>query len=172
MSSVNEKQELSVPSDRLLSLDALRGFDMFWIIGGDLVVRSLPKIHRSAFTEGLAAQMDHCEWAGFHFYDLIFPMFVFIVGVSLVFSVSRMVERAGRLGAVKRISVRAVVLFLLGIFYMGGVADGLWRHPGQKNVNRRWNGTPDRRAKGTPWLRLVPVVHRGDLRAAECPSRG
>src|SRR2546429_176200 len=111
-------------STRLLSLDALRGFDMFWIIGGDLVVRSFPEIHRSALTEGLAAQMDHCEWAGFHFYDLIFPLFVFIVGVSLVFSVSRTVERAGRPAAIKRIIIRSVILFSLGVFYMGGVADG------------------------------------------------
>src|SRR2546422_465862 len=99
---------------RVISVDALRGFDMFWIMGGDLIVRSLPKIHDSPFTRQLAAQMDHCEWAGFHFYDLIFPMFVFIVGVSLVFSVTRMVERDGRAAAIKRIVIRSVILFLLG----------------------------------------------------------
>jgi predicted acyltransferase len=112
------------PAGRLVSLDAFRGFDMFWIIGGDLVVRSLPKIHRSTLTEGLAAQMEHCDWAGFHFYDLIFPMFVFIVGASIVFSISGMVEKVGRAATVKRIVFRSVILFLLGIFYMGGVADG------------------------------------------------
>src|SRR2546429_555373 len=40
---------------RLLSLDAFRGFDMFWIMGGDYIIRSLPKIHDSAFTRALAA---------------------------------------------------------------------------------------------------------------------
>jgi predicted acyltransferase len=109
---------------RLVSLDALRGFDMFWIIGGDYVVRSLPKIHDSGVTRGLAAQMEHCEWAGLHFYDAIFPLFVFIVGVSLVFSVGRMIERGGRGAAVKRIIARSLILLLLGIFYMGGVANG------------------------------------------------
>jgi predicted acyltransferase len=118
------EQPARSPLGRLTSLDALRGFDMFWIIGGDLVVRSLPKIHESALTKGLAAQMEHCEWAGFHFYDLIFPMFVFIVGASIVFSISRMIEKAGRAVTVKRIVFRSVILFLLGIFYMGGVADG------------------------------------------------
>ncbi|MEY2427201.1 MAG: hypothetical protein QOJ40_86 [Verrucomicrobiota bacterium] len=97
---------------------------MFWIMGGDYIVRSLPKIHDSPLTRALAAQMDHCEWAGFHFYDLIFPLFVFIVGVSLVFSIPRMIERDGRLAAIKRIVIRSVILFLLGIFYMGGVANG------------------------------------------------
>jgi predicted acyltransferase len=107
-----------------MSVDALRGFDMFWILGGDYVVRSLPGIHDSTLTRGLTAQMEHCEWAGFHFYDLIFPLFVFIVGVSLVFSVRRMLERAGRGATIRRIVVRSVVLFLLGVFYMGGVSNG------------------------------------------------
>ncbi len=109
---------------RLVSLDALRGFDMFWIMGGDYVVRSWPRIHDSALTRGLAAQMEHCEWAGFHFYDLIFPLFIFIVGVSLVFSLTRMLERDGRPAAIKRVVIRSVVLFVLGILYMGGVAQG------------------------------------------------
>jgi predicted acyltransferase len=109
---------------RLVSVDALRGFDMFWILGGDYAIRSLPAIHDSPFTRALAAQMEHCEWAGFHFYDLIFPLFVFIVGISLVFSLTRLLEREGRAAALKRIVVRSVILFLLGIFYMGGIAGG------------------------------------------------
>jgi predicted acyltransferase len=113
-----------VQTQRLMSVDALRGFDMFWIMGGDMIIRSLPKIYDSTFTRALAAQMEHCEWIGFHFYDLIFPLFVFLVGVSLVFSISRMLECSGRLATLKRIFIRSVVLFLLGILYMGGVANG------------------------------------------------
>jgi predicted acyltransferase len=116
--------ESAPPSRRLMSVDALRGFDMFWIMGGDYVLRSLPKIHDSALTRGLAAQMEHCEWAGFHFYDLIFPLFIFIVGVSIVFSIPRLIERAGLRAAIRRIVTRSVLLFLLGIFYMGGIAHG------------------------------------------------
>jgi predicted acyltransferase len=97
---------------------------MFWIMGGDLILRSLPRIHDSALTRGLAAQMEHCEWIGFHFYDLIFPLFVFIVGVSLVFSLNRMLEHSGRLATVKRIFIRSLILFLLGVFYMGGISNG------------------------------------------------
>src|SRR5262245_62116679 len=116
--------KVNATSARLLSLDALRGFDMFWIMGGDMLLRSLPKIHDSPWTQFLAGQMQHCEWAGFHFYDLIFPLFVFIVGVSLVFSLPRMLERSGRAATLKRVVVRSVILFLLGVFYMGGVANG------------------------------------------------
>jgi len=121
---VTENQScVDIAPRRLVSVDALRGFDMFWIMGGDYIVRSFQKVHDSSLTRALAAQMDHCEWAGFHFYDLIFPLFVFIVGVSLVFSVSRMIERDGRPAAIKRIVIRSVILFLLGIFYMGGLAN-------------------------------------------------
>jgi predicted acyltransferase len=114
----------TLESVRLLSVDALRGFDMFWILGGDLILRSLRKIWDTPFTRFLATQMDHCEWAGFHFYDLIFPLFVFIVGVSLIFSVTRQKERQGLNATLRRIVIRSFVLFLLGIFYMGGVASG------------------------------------------------
>jgi len=60
---------------RVASLDALRGFDMFWIIGGDAVVRSLPAIKDTPVTRFLASQVEHRAWAGFTFYDLIFPLF-------------------------------------------------------------------------------------------------
>ena len=71
-------------SQRLMSVDALRGFDMFWIIGADSLVYALNRLSHTRPTAFLAEQLDHAEWEGFHFYDLIFPLFVFIVGVSLV----------------------------------------------------------------------------------------
>ena len=91
---------------RLMSLDALRGFDMFWIIGADALVQGLRKLSDNRVTSTLAEQLEHVDWEGFHFEDLIFPMFVFIVGVSLVFSLSRTIEEHGRRAAVGRI-VRA-----------------------------------------------------------------
>ena len=105
---------------RLRSLDALRGFDMFWIVGADALVEALRRLSKSGLVQGLAQQLEHVGWAGFHFEDLIFPMFVFIVGVSLVFSLTRTIEQEGRAGAVARIARRAVLMYLLGIFYYGG----------------------------------------------------
>ena len=49
---------------RFVSVDALRGFDMFWIIGGDHLLRSLQKVHDSRMTRALAAQMEHCPLGG------------------------------------------------------------------------------------------------------------
>jgi predicted acyltransferase len=109
-------------SSRLLSLDALRGLDMFWIIGADAILGSLQSFSSNPFTRFLANQFAHKEWEGFAFYDLIFPLFVFIVGVSLVFALSRTVEKAGRTAALKRIARRALLLYLLGVFYYGGLA--------------------------------------------------
>ena len=105
---------------RLMSLDALRGFDMFWIVGADALVEALRKVSESRVVQGLARQLEHVGWAGFHFEDLIFPMFVFIVGVSLVFSLNRTIEQEGRTGAAARIVRRAVLMYLLGVFYYGG----------------------------------------------------
>jgi predicted acyltransferase len=116
---------LTSSGPRVFSVDALRGFDMFWIVGGDFLARSFVKIHDSSATRTLAAQMEHARWDGFRFYDLIFPLFVWIVGVAIPLSVPRLVARSGPGGAVRRIVIRSILLFLLGVFYMGGVANGL-----------------------------------------------
>lgn len=106
-----------------MSLDALRGFDMFWIIGADSLVRSLRGMSDTGFTGFLATQLSHAKWEGFRFYDLIYPLFVFIVGVAAVFSLTKIIERDGRVAAVKRIVRRSILLFALGIFTSGGLAD-------------------------------------------------
>ena len=106
-----------------MSVDALRGFDMFWIIGADSLVYALNRMSRSKPTEFLANQLDHAEWAGFHFYDLIFPLFVFLVGVSIVFSLTKTIEKEGRAAAVKRVFRRGILLFVVGLFYSGGVTE-------------------------------------------------
>lgn len=113
----------TAPSVRLVSLDALRGFDMFWILGADSVAYSLREMNHSPVTVFLATQLDHVPWQGFTFYDLIFPLFLFIVGVSLVFSLRKTLAQQGRAAAVKRILLRTVLLFLFGIFYNGGLAE-------------------------------------------------
>lgn len=108
------------PTRRLMSLDALRGFDMFWIIGADSLVEALHKMSSNSVTGALAYQLDHSDWEGMRFYDLIFPLFVFMAGVSLVFSLTKMIERDGRAKALKRVFIRGVLLFLFGLFNNGG----------------------------------------------------
>jgi predicted acyltransferase len=109
-------------TQRLMSVDALRGFDMFWIIGAESLFAALNQLSKSRPTQFLANQLEHVEWEGMHFYDLIFPLFVFIMGVSVVFSLSRIIEREGRPAAMKRVVRRGVLLFALGLFYYGGLS--------------------------------------------------
>jgi predicted acyltransferase len=103
-----------------MSVDALRGFDMFWIIGADALVYALHKMSQTEPTQRLADQLEHADWEGFHFYDLIFPLFVFLVGVSLVFSLTKTIQQAGRADALKRVFRRSILLFAVAIFYSGG----------------------------------------------------
>jgi predicted acyltransferase len=110
---------------RLASLDALRGFDMMWIVGGDSLAYALNKTGSVGVTRLIGDQLEHVEWAGFHFYDLIFPLFVFIVGVSLVFSLSKTIEQHGRGEALKRIFKRSLLLFVVALLYSGGFSN-LW----------------------------------------------
>jgi predicted acyltransferase len=110
-------------STRLMSLDALRGFDMFWIIGADSLVYALSRMTENPATKLLAKQLDHAEWAGFRFYDLIFPLFVFMVGASIVFSLTKIVNESGRVGAIYRVLKRGILLFLIGLIYSGGFTE-------------------------------------------------
>jgi predicted acyltransferase len=105
---------------RVMSIDALRGFDMFWILGADSLVYALNRMSQTAPTQFLATQLEHAEWEGFHFYDLIFPLFVFLVGVSMVYSLSRLLESGGRTEALKRVIRRSVLLFIIALIYSGG----------------------------------------------------
>ena len=112
----------SAPSDsaRLLSLDALRGFDMFWIVGAGELVRGLEKVSKGGVLGWIAGQLHHKAWEGFHFEDLIFPLFVFIVGVSLVFSLGKSLEKVGRSATLIKVFKRSALLFFIGILYYGG----------------------------------------------------
>ncbi len=121
MNSAPAPTAAPVKPPRLVSLDALRGFDMFWILGGDAAMRALGKLAPAGPLNTLAGQFEHKDWAGFAFYDLIFPLFVFIVGVSSVFSLSRIVQQHGRGEAIKRVLLRTAVIYALGLFYSGGM---------------------------------------------------
>jgi len=116
----------SASSTRLLSLDALRGFDMCWILGLSTVVsqilnRAFPQ---SSVVASIATQFKHVDWAGFRFYDLIFPLFLFLAGVSLAIALPRRVARDGRRAAIHHLLARAAILLILGVIVSGGVKNG------------------------------------------------
>ncbi len=125
MSQANrvDSSSLSAVQNRILSVDALRGFDMFWIAGTDELVHGLTRIDNSPLVGFVSIQLRHCRWEGFHFYDLIFPLFVFLVGISTVFSLDKIIAKEGQYRAHVRIIRRFVLLFLLGAFKDSGISD-------------------------------------------------
>jgi predicted acyltransferase len=105
---------------RVLSIDALRGFDMFWIIGGGAIFESLVHVWKHPITETLATQLTHVVWEGFRFEDLIFPLFVFMVGAVMPFSILRRQEQGHSSAQLHwHVVRRAATLFLLGLIYNG-----------------------------------------------------
>jgi predicted acyltransferase len=108
----------AVAQSRIFSLDALRGFDMFWIIGGDAFFRSLAEVTNWGWARAWAVQLEHVEWAGFHFYDLIFPLFMFISGVAIPLSLLAKAETvADKRPIYVKLVKRALLLVLLGFVY-------------------------------------------------------
>lgn len=109
-------------NQRLYSLDALRGFDMFWIIGADEVFHEFAKATGSPFWESVATQFTHPPWNGFHFYDLIFPLFLFLAGVSTPYSIGRSLsEGKTKQQLLLRVIKRGLILVLLGLIYNNGL---------------------------------------------------
>ena len=102
---------------RLKSLDALRGFDMLFIAGGGTLVKGIALLTGFSW---LGNQMNHVAWDGFAFYDMIFPLFLFIAGISFPFSFAKYMQSGkSKTQVYKHVFKRAIILVLLGIVYNG-----------------------------------------------------
>jgi predicted acyltransferase len=108
--------------ERLVSLDALRGFDMFWITGGTGILFGLGKVVHRPFFDRFLRQFHHVPWQGLHLYDLIWPLFMFIMGAAIPLAVERRRAR----GQTDRTLLlhalwRALVMFCLGTVTQGNL---------------------------------------------------
>jgi len=105
-----------------MSIDALRGFDMFWITGGHGLLMSVVALRGAAAPEWLKHQMEHAHWVGFTAWDIIMPLFLFIVGVSMPFAFAVRRRRGQSTGALcRRMLRRVIVLFVLGMIVQGNL---------------------------------------------------
>jgi predicted acyltransferase len=154
----NEAVMQSVKPARLLSLDALRGFDMFWIISGEGIFHGLANVvltkhslYRNPtdwqitatvdlnFWEkiavGISNQLHHSPWNGFTFYDIIFPLFIFIAGISMPFSFAKQIEKAGvNIAIAKRSIYRSLIKRTLILIFLGMVVNGLFKWQSYENT--------------------------------------
>ena len=108
---------------RLRSLDALRGFDMFWIVGGHALIAKLAVFTEWSGLVWLEHELHHPRWIGFTFYDLIFPLFLFLAGVAMPYSLGRRLEAGdSKLRLFRKVAFRVFMLVLLGAVYNGALA--------------------------------------------------
>ena len=121
---MQQETTASPKNPRIVSIDALRGFDMFWIMGADTLAAKLVALvpaslagFSTAWIAGLADQFEHAEWEGFRFYDLIFPLFLFLVGCSIPLSLGKLDQDKRRMHG--RILRRTLLLVLMGLLYNG-----------------------------------------------------
>ena len=101
--------------ERLMSLDAFRGFDMFWIMGGERLVCAVAALLGYPALQG---GFGHVPWEGLHFMDTVFPTFLFMAGASFPFSAAKSMGRGLTRGQVAlRALRRGLTLMLLGVVY-------------------------------------------------------
>ena len=113
---------LPPPTERLVSLDALRGFDMFWITGGTAMVAGLGKVIQRPFFDKFLEQFEHVPWQGLHFYDLIWPLFMFIMGAAIPLGVAKRRARGeSDRTLLLHATWRAIVMFALGTITQGNL---------------------------------------------------
>jgi predicted acyltransferase len=100
--------------ERLVSLDVFRGFTMFWIVGGAMLMAGLAGLGHNVVLDALVGQLDHTPWIGLRFYDCIWPSFMLMVGLSIPLALTRQSLTMGYHQQLAHAIKRAVVLFLLG----------------------------------------------------------
>jgi predicted acyltransferase len=115
-----EKEKLEI--GRLHSLDTLRGFDMFWIMGGREIFVALATLTGWPFLQWWSGQLDHVDWNGFRAFDMVFPLFLFIAGISFPFSLAKRYQGQERRKSLYiHVVKRGLILVLLGIVYNNAV---------------------------------------------------
>ena len=108
-------------SKRLESLDALRGFDLFFLVALGPLMHSLA---RTANVEWLNESMwvfSHVSWEGFSPWDLIMPLFLFMTGISMPFSLSRYKSISDKRPLLRRLAKRILLLWIFGMMCQGNL---------------------------------------------------
>jgi predicted acyltransferase len=109
--------------NRVMALDALRGFDMFWIVGGKPLALAVAGLFAEPAPTWVAEQMQHADWIGFTAWDLIMPLFLFVVGAAMPFSFARRLEQGQKAGLYWKILRRTLILWVLGMVVQGNLLD-------------------------------------------------
>ncbi len=98
--------------DRILSVDFFRGFTMFLLAGEASGIYELLTKYNNGFMQFLGTEFSHHEWHGLHFWDLIQPFFMFIVGVSIPFAVANRIKKGDSIKTITRHAFKRSFLLL------------------------------------------------------------
>ncbi|WP_353126167.1 acyltransferase family protein [Parapedobacter pyrenivorans] len=108
-------------SNRLESLDILRGFDLFCLVFFQPVLSSLARASDNDLLNTIMTQFRHVQWEGFVFWDLIMPLFMFMAGVSMPFAFNKHLAEGSRNLLYKRIFRRVLLLWIFGMICQGNL---------------------------------------------------
>lgn len=108
-------------SNRLESLDILRGFDLFCLVFFQPVLSSLARASDNDLLNTVMIQFQHVQWEGFVFWDLIMPLFMFMAGVSMPFAFNKYLAEGSKNILYKRIFKRVLLLWIFGMICQGNL---------------------------------------------------
>lgn len=108
-------------SNRLASLDILRGLDLFFLVFLQPVVVAVGQVADVPWLNAVLYQLDHEVWEGFRTWDLVMPLFLFMVGTSMPFSFSKYNTEHGYGRIYRRILRRFLLLFVFGMIVQGNL---------------------------------------------------
>ena len=107
---------------RLLSLDVLRGFDLFLLVAlQPVLVAVLRQLDCEALNNTVLYQLDHAQWEGMRVWDMVMPLFLFMSGVTMPYSLPKYRTQNGDLKVWTRVLKRFFLLFLLGMLVQGNI---------------------------------------------------
>lgn len=107
---------------RLLSLDVLRGLDLMLLVGLQPVLRHfLLELDNPLLNDTLLYQLDHAQWEGLRAWDLVMPLFLFMSGVTMPYSLPKYKDNNGNLKVWSRVLRRFLLLFALGMIVQGNI---------------------------------------------------
>jgi len=112
---MTENTQPKPDQNRVLSVDFFRGFTMFMLVSGitGLFVEMISRGKGGPVITVIGTQLEHVDWVGLHAWDLIQPFFMFIVGVSMPFSLTKRLERGDTWNQVFRHALLRSFLLLL-----------------------------------------------------------
>ena len=140
-----------IENKRLLSLDVLRGLDLFLLVALQPVLRAvLLQLDCEALNGTLLYQLDHAEWEGLRIWDMVMPLFLFMSGVTMPYSLPKYRTQNGNLKVWTRVVKRFALLFMLGMVLQGNLL--------ALDLNRVYLYSNTLQAIAVGYLLTVPIV--------------